>query len=138
MQWSDISFAPSARTLRQFAGLWLVIFALLSCIQAVVRHDPGLAAVFGVLAVAVGLPGLVKPSLIRPVYVGAMLVTFPIGWTVSKLLLACLFYGIFTPVALLFKLIGRDVLCRRHRPATQTYWTVKYMSTDPRSYFRPF
>jgi hypothetical protein len=138
MQWSDISFTPSVRTLRQFAGLWLFVFALLSCAQALVRHNFGLAALFGVFALAVGVPGLIKPMLIRPVYVAAMLVTFPIGWAVSKLLLACLFYGIFTPVALLFKLIGRDVLVRRHPSTTETYWTVKCMPTEPRGYFRPF
>jgi hypothetical protein len=52
--------------------------------------------------------------------------------------LACLFYGMFTPVAVAFKLIGRDVLCRWHRPATESYWSPKSMSADPRRYFRPF
>ena len=26
MQWSDIPFVPSSRTLRQFAGLWIAVF----------------------------------------------------------------------------------------------------------------
>jgi hypothetical protein len=138
VQWSDITFTPPTRTLRQFAGLSLVIFGLAACFQGVIRHQPILAAVFGTLAVVIGLPGLIQPSIVRPVYVGAMILTFPIGWTVSKLILACMFYGIFTPMALWFRLIGRDSLSRRHRPELETYWSPKSQATDPSSYFHPF
>ena len=33
MQWSDISFQPSRKTLQQFAGLWLVFFTALAAWQ---------------------------------------------------------------------------------------------------------
>jgi hypothetical protein len=138
MQWSDISFTPSTRTLRQFAGLSLGIFGLAACFQGFVRHQPMAAAVFGTLAVVIGIPGLIKPLIVRRVYVGSMIVAFPIGWTVSKLMLACMFYGIFTPMALWFRLIGRDSLSRRHQPAIETYWMPKRQSTDPSSYFHPY
>ena len=36
-----------------------------------------------------------------------MIVAFPIGWAVSHIMLAALFYGLFTPVALVFRTIGR-------------------------------
>ena len=138
MQWSDISFTPSTRTLRQFAGLSLLIFGLAACFQGVIRHQPILAAVFGTLAVVIGLPGLIQPSIVRPVYVGAMILAFPIGWTVNKVILACMFYGMFTPLALFFRLIGRDNPSLRHRPATETYWLPKRQATDLSSYFRSF
>jgi len=137
MQWSDITFTPPPRTLRQFAGLWLLIFGGLAVMQGI-GDRPGVALVLGGVALAVGLPGLVKPTLVRPVYVGATLLTFPIGWTVSKLVLACLYFGLFTPVALVFRLIGRDVLCRRPRQGAETYWTPKSMPIAPDRYFRPF
>ena len=138
MQWSDISFTPPARTLRQFAGLWFLCFGLLAGIELVHRDRPSMAAVFATLGVVVGLPGIVKPAFVRPVYVGAMVVTFPIGWTVSKLVLAGLFYGVFTPMGLLFRLIGRDTLSRGYRPTLASYWSLKSMPTDPHRYFRPF
>ena len=34
MQWSDIPFDPSRKTLRQFAGLWLVFFGGMALWQA--------------------------------------------------------------------------------------------------------
>src|SRR5436309_1699313 len=116
MQWSDISWKPSTRTLRQFAGVWLLALGGLACWHGLVRGHPTLGSVLALLAVTVGPLGLLKPQAIRPVFIFAMIVAFPIGWLVSRLLLACLYYGIFTPVGLLFKLIGRDVLARRPRP----------------------
>jgi len=110
----------------------------MACFEGFVRGHAGLAVLLGTVAVVIGLPGLVQPWLIRPIYVGATLLTFPIGWVVSKLILAGLFYGVFTPVSLIFWLMGRDVLSRRTRPATVTYWQPKHLPTDPRRYFRPF
>jgi hypothetical protein len=138
MQWSDISFSPPTRTLRQFAGLSLLIFGSAASFQFFVRHQPMVAAVFATLAIVIGIPGLIRPSLVRPIYVGAMIFAFPIGWTVNKIILACMFYGMFTPVALFFRLIGRDSLSRRHRPAVETYWLPKRQITDLASYFRSF
>jgi hypothetical protein len=65
-----------------------------------------------------------------------MAVSMPIGLVVSWLLLALLFYGMFTPVGLFFRLIGRDALCRRYRPDLDTYWAPKAGARDVRSYLR--
>jgi len=138
MQWSDISFAPPARMLRQFAGLWLGFFGLAAVVQGVFRHRLVLMAVFAAMAVVVGALGLLKPAAIRPIYVGSMILAFPIGWTVNKIVLGCMFYGIFTPLAVFFRIIGRDSLSRRRRPALETYWSVKSQPSDPSRYFRPF
>lgn len=136
MHWSDIPWHPSKRLLRQFAGLWLIFFAGLACHEAFWRDRPILALVFAVLAAIFGPLGLIRPKAIRWLFVGWMVLAFPIGWTVSHLLLAILFYGVFTPVALCFRLMGRDVLCRQSRPGQGTYWTPKASVTDLRGYFR--
>ena len=138
MQWSDIPRDPPPRMLRQFAGLWLLFFGLLAAWQAGSRDNPSAAVTLGVLAVAVGVPGLLRPALVRPVFVGAMIVSFPIGWLVSKILLAVVYYGLFTPIALVFRFTGRDVLARRRDPAATTYWKPKPAPADSRSYFRQF
>ena len=48
------------------------------------RGHPRLAATFWVLAVALRLVGLVRPSWLRPVFLGLTLATWPIGWVVSQ------------------------------------------------------
>jgi hypothetical protein len=138
MQWSDVSWHPSTRTLRQFAGLWLAVVGASAAWQALVRQRPTVALVLALLALLVGMAGLVRPSLVRWPYVGGMVLAFPIGWAVSMLLLAILYFGIFTPLALLFRLRGRDVLRLRRPEGAASYWTPRPTVTDPRGYFRQF
>jgi hypothetical protein len=138
MQWSDISFAPTSRTLRQFAGIWVVFFGAMACWQAFACDRTTLGIFLGALAVVVGPLGLVYPQAVRWIYVGWMILAFPIGWTLSRLLLAVLFFGLFTPVGFLFKLMGRDLLQRKARPDLPTYWTVKPMPANVSRYFRQY
>src|SRR5438876_148823 len=77
MRWSDISFAPETKTLRQFAGFWILFLGGLACWHGLVRGNIWLAMVFAVLALAVGPLGLIRPHAIRPIYVAAMILAFP-------------------------------------------------------------
>jgi hypothetical protein len=138
MQWSDIPFDPPRRTLRQFAGAWLIFFSLASLWQAFVRENFVAALILTILAVTVGPLGLVWPRAVRVVFVAAMVVTFPIGWLVSRLVLAIIFYAVFTPVALVFRVLGRDALALRRCADSSSYWTAKSMPADPRQYLRQF
>ena len=138
MQWSDIQFDPTAKTLRQFAGLSLVFFGGLGLWEALGRGHTTLGAGLGVVGGLGGLLGLLRPDLLRPIYVAWMILAFPIGWTVSLATLAIMYYGLFTPIGLVFKLIGRDPLQRARRPGVETYWTPKPTPTDPRRYFKQF
>jgi hypothetical protein len=138
MRWSDIPFSPEPRTLRQFAGLWLAFFGGLAAWQGLMRGRPGLAAALAVLAVVVGGLGLMRPALVRPIFVGWMVLAFPIGWTVSLLLLGLVYYGLFLPIGLAFRLAGRDALALRPRPGATTYWAPHAAPADVRRYFRQF
>lgn len=138
MQWSDIQFHPPSKTLRQFAGLWLACFGGLAVWEGAVRGHTTLAAALAVLALTVGPAGIIRPQLLRPLYVAWMVLAFPIGWTVSQVILALIFYALFTPVALIFRAIGRDPLQRARQPALDSYWTSKATPADPRRYFKQF
>jgi len=138
MHWSDIQFDPPRTTLRQFAGLWLAFFAGLALWQALVRGRPGLAATFAILAITIGPLGLTRPQSVRLIYVGWMVLAFPIGWTISQIMLAVMFFGLFAPIALVFRLLGRDPLHRTRRPDRESFWVPKPASADLRRYFKQF
>ena len=126
----------SPRTLRQFALICLVIFTALAASEYIWYKRQGPALIFAGLAALLGVAGLVWPQGIRPVFVSAMIVTMPVGWVMSRVLLAILYFLFFTPLGLLFKLIGRDAL-NRHSISKQTsYWEPKRRPTDIRSYLR--
>jgi hypothetical protein len=138
MRWSDIPSSPPPRTLRQFAALWLIAFGGLAAWQGLARGRAGLAAGLAVAAVAVGGAGLARPALVRPIFVGWMVLAFPIGWTASLLLLGLVYYGLFAPLGIAFRLVGRDALLLRPRPGAPTYWTPKAEPADVRRYFRQY
>jgi hypothetical protein len=135
MQWSDIKFDPPTRTLRQFAALVLIFFAGLALWTGFVHGRTKLGAILAIVAVGIGFLGMLKPRAVRPVFVGWMILAFPIGWIVSHLVLAGLFYLVFTPLAFFFRLTGRDRLQRGFQPEKDSYWTSKPMPADVRRYF---
>src|SRR5688572_23018441 len=124
MQWSEVIKPPSDRMLRQFAGLSLVIFGGIAAWRAYSGTVDDWTIGWAVAAVLIGGVGLGVPRAIRPVYQGWMIVAFPIGWTVSKVVLGAMLYLVFTPVALVFRLMGRDALTLRPKPST-SYWQPK-------------
>jgi hypothetical protein len=135
MQWSEAVKAPTRPMLRQFAAVWIVVFGGLAAWRAwggvVDAWTIGLA----VGAVVIGGAGLALPAVIRPVFTGWMIAVFPIGWIVSNVILAVIFYLVFTPIALVFRIAGRDVLGRRRRTQA-SYWAAKDAATSDDQYLR--
>lgn len=138
MRLSDIPFNPPESTLRQFAGLWIVAFGGLGIQQGLLRDRPAVGLALGALAVAVGTVGLVRPRAVRPIFVGWTVLAFPIGWTVSHILMGLIYFGLFLPFGLVFRLIGRDPLALKPPPEAATYWRARRPPDDVRRYFRQF
>ena len=129
----------SSRTLRTFAALCVAIPGLLFCVSWYRNAGTPTAAGWTALAIAVlvGLPGLFRPEFARPVFAFATAVTRPVGRVMNVLLVGALYYGVVTPIALMFRLAGRDVL-RRRRPTTSTYWIPRGQTTDVTRYLRQY
>jgi hypothetical protein len=138
MRWSDIQFNPPRTTLRQFAWLWLAFFGGMALWQVLVRANTGLGLALAAFALIVGSLGLTRPEWVRFIYVGWMVLAFPIGWTISQVMLALMFFGLFTPFGLVFRLIGRDPLQRTRRLNQESYWEPKPTPTDLKRYFKQF
>jgi hypothetical protein len=135
MNWSDVVARPKPKVLRQFAGLWLVFFLGIAAWRAWHGQTGVRTDMIGLLGVLVGVAGLAVPAAVRYIYTAWMIAAFPIGWTVSRVVLAVVFYAIFTPVSWIFKAIGRDVLVIR-RPRVVSYWTPKLRASKAEEYFR--
>ena len=135
MQWTDVIRRPPDRQLRQFAALFLIVFLAIAGWRWYRGAADVWTTIIAALAVVVGVLGLIAPAAVRPIYTGWMVVAFPIGWTVSRLALGAVFFLLVTPMAALFRVIGRDALrLRRHdRP---TYWLAKRVPAGAREYFR--
>jgi hypothetical protein len=137
MQWSDVVKPPATRTLRQFGGLCLVVFGGLAAWRFWHGDAGTFTIVLAAAALLVGVTGLVAPAVVRPVFTAWMIVAFPIGWTVSRVALGLMFFVLFTAVAVVFRLTGRDPL-RLRRAAHETYWMPKASARSGEEYLRQY
>lgn len=142
----EVNWNPSRKVCRQFGAAAFVIFGALGA-WALYRHrifgfglSAAAAQITGAalvaLAVACGVLAVVAPRLLRWPYVVLTVLVLPIGLVVSHVIIAALFYLLFTPVALFFRLIGRDLMHRRLDPSAETYWVPRKPATDVKRYLR--
>lgn len=128
---------PSSSKLLVFGLAWLVFFGMLGG-MALSGGRSSAAIAFWVAAVMVPGIGYFVPSLLRIVYIGMSLLTWPIGVVVSHLVLAGLYYGVFTPIGLMMRLVRYDPMRRRFDPDASTYWVRREASGDLPRYFQQF
>ena len=138
MTWSEIDFHPDNRKLRVFASLFFVATLALAAWQTYGKDRP----VTGTLVLGVGsvvlVVGLASPRALRWLYAGMMAASFPCGWVMSHVLLGIVYFGLFTPLAWLFRLRGRDRLGLRADPLAVSYWKAGPASPGSDRYLRPF
>ena len=137
MKWSDLPLNPTPRMLRQFSGAWLLAFAGLAMHRALVGHNPVVAMVLAAVAL-LGLIGLARPVLMRWLFIAATVITFPIGWLVSQVVLFLMFLLVITPVAFLMRLGGRDNLQLKRPPENVSLWKQRPERTEPGRYLKQY
>jgi hypothetical protein len=134
----NLDLHPENRKLRQF-GFASSILLCICAVKAFLQTQQTATWTLAGVAAAAGLCALVKPQFLRPVYVIVTLVTFPIGWTISRLIVLLLYYGLMTPVACILRLAGRDRLRLKCLTEPQaSHWIERKGSEDPERYLRQY
>ena len=139
MAFVEINWQPTRKDLRIF-GIGLAVFcAVIAWLCYRSDRQFGLIemALTGVAVLAVAV-SLFAPEWLRQVYFVFMVVAFPIGWVMSHVLLAVVFYAVFTPIGLIMRLTGRDPMQRRFDPNAESYWIPRQGEKSRTDYFRQF
>jgi hypothetical protein len=97
-----------------------VAFALLGGWPMVKGGAPRLWAAG--IAVAFLLTGLVAPAILTPLNKAWMGLAHLLSRIVNPVIMALLFYGVFTPIAALGRMIGRDPLRFKYDKSAGSYW----------------
>jgi len=134
----NLDWHPNDKKLREFSLICLLGFGLFSCVAFFKFHHQVLAIVLGAAAILTPIFGLLSPKFVKPVYLGMSLLAFPIGFVIGNVILLAMFLLIFTPLSLVFKLIGRDALNLK-KTVSPSYWKVyPARKKKPSSYFHQF
>jgi hypothetical protein len=73
------------------------------------------------LAALLGATSLALPNILQPVYHWWMKLAHVLGWINTRILLSLIFFLIFSPVALILRLLGKDPMRRKLDPTEQSY-----------------
>jgi len=139
----DMQWRPGDRQLRQFGLIALFALPLAGWLfsgkpwpaDMTPRQVTVLEILAGLGVVAAGV-ALVRPQLLRWPFVIATLVALPIGLVVGEVVLLLIYFVVFLPVSLVFRLMGRDAMERGINRGAATYWQPKAPPAGPESYFR--
>jgi hypothetical protein len=125
---------PSSRQLLVFGLAWLAFFGFWAW-ECGLRGRRATGDVLWVLAAAVPLAGLVSRRVLRYAYVGMSCATYPVGFVVSHVVLALVYFLALTPIGLTMRLLGHDPLSRKFEPGSKTYWKPRDKTKPVDSYF---
>ena len=98
---------------RKFGWTFAVLFLLAGAIS-----HPWLMAV----GAAFALVTLTRAHWLSPLKRAWMKFGELLNRVVSPIVMGVIFFAVFTPVALVMRLTGRDALARRYEPALPSYW----------------
>ena len=121
-----------------FVMLFAVVGGIVTGMTLTGQDKPVIVGALGGALAGVAFVGLASPKAIRPVYVGMILAVFPIGWLLSHVLLGIVLYLVLTPIGLLLRLAGKDLMQRKLEPNAKTYWETHTQVTDVSRYFKQF
>ena len=76
-----------------------------------------------IFGVGMMLIGLVYPTVLKPMYLIWMSFSISVGFIMTHVILIIIFYVIFTPVGIMMKLLGKDLLDEKINKEASSYWT---------------
>ncbi len=143
-----VNWTPDNRQLRNFGMAGFFVFSLIggliiwrkSFVGFALTDETASTSSIALIAAAFACFAfsMVAPGLLRPLYLGLTLVTLPIGMVLSPLVMAVLYFGVFTPLGIAMRLRGWDPLDRKFEPEAASYWVKREMKRTPASYFNQY
>lgn len=119
--------------LREFGMVTATIIALLFGLLLPYLFDhpiPDLPLPFKISISLAGI-ALMLPIVLKPLYTIWMAIGFVLGWINTRIILGVVFYTLFTPVALLMKLLQKDPMHRKLTSKIKSY--RKTRSASPKN-----
>ena len=101
---------------RSFGWTFTVVFALIALFAY-----PWLLA----LAALTAAVTVVRDQWLEPLNRAWMRFGALLNRIVSPVVLGLIYFTVFTPVAVVMRLAGRDAMCRRFEPAKPSYWVTR-------------
>jgi hypothetical protein len=69
--------------------------------------------------------GFLVPIILKPIYLVWMIFAVILGWFMTRVILSLLFYLVVTPIGLVLRLLGKDLLELKKQEVQGSYWNLR-------------
>ena len=133
MKLIEFNWNPTDRQLRQFGVICLFALPALTWLWG---GGTTIVISLAVVGLFLAAAGLAAPSVLKPVFLALTIVTIPIGMVVGELAMRAIYFGVFLPFGLGFRIAKRDSLQLRLDQDKDSYWETKKQPSNIASYYR--
>lgn len=133
MKLVEFNWNPTNRQLRQFGVICLFALPLLGWLW---NGGPHTLIILAVVGFIIAGASMVLPATMKPVFIALMIAATPIGMVLSELAMLLIYYAVFLPIGLAFRLARRDALHMKLDRNKDTYWQPVDTLRDVASYYR--
>lgn len=119
----DLQILKKATTRKVLRSFGFTIGGLLLAIAAFLYWREHAAAIyFAVSGGLLALAGLVIPMQLKQLYWGWMSIALVIGFFMTRIILSIFYYLVFTPAAMIAKILGKDLIDAAIDKNATSYW----------------
>ena len=108
---------------RKFSFIWTFIFIFIGVTQNI--------NTMYIVAIVFFMIGILKPTILASFYKIQTKIGEIVGGLVSKVIMFVLYFGLFTPIAVFLKILGKDLLNKKVNKSVKSYWINR--KTQPES-----
>lgn len=112
------------KDLRQFGATLAVILLVFGLIHFL-KHRLVLSLWFFGIGSTALFAAILIPMILKPVYAVFLKVAHAIGWFNTRALLIIIYFILVTPIAIIMRICGKDLLHRKVDKDAATYWIKK-------------
>lgn len=112
------------KELRSFGLLVGGVFSVIGAWPLLMRGEPFRLWAIGLGGVLI-LLGVVMPSVLAPLHKAWMWIGHILGWINTRILLTIVFFGLVTPMGILFRLMGKDTMKQAFTQNSPTYRVLR-------------
>jgi hypothetical protein len=129
----------STSALKKFAITMAIALGVLATLVFFLGSHPERAYWLAGIGLLFLLFGLIFPQALKPVHVLWMTIALFLGFFMSRILLTVLFFLVITPIGLLMRLFGKDLLDKNLQTDRKSYWLKREKKANaPEQYEKLF
>lgn len=111
------------KDLKTFAYVWGIIFCVIAIYP--LFKEENINKIFIAVSLSFIFIGIFKPITLTSFYKLWIKLGESIGNVVSKFIMFILYFGLFTPISIALKILGKDLLNKTVKKDTKTYWVTR-------------